>query len=145
MSGYDDAGLVPGAPHDRGLRPGGAPRTTGFPAGGQAAEAPVAELTPLEVRARLDAGDDIDLVDVREPHELEKARIEGARLVPMSAFEASIPTFDWGRDVVLFCKVGGRSARAARRLQAAGFTRVWSMAGGILRWSAEVDPSVPRY
>jgi adenylyltransferase/sulfurtransferase len=145
MSAYDGIGFGPASPHDPGLRPGGAPRPAGFPAGGQASEVPVAELTPLEVRTRLDAGDDIDFVDVREPNELEKARIEGARLVPLSSFEAAIPSFDWGRDVVLFCKVGARSARAARRLQAAGFTRVWSMAGGILRWSAEVDPSVPRY
>jgi adenylyltransferase/sulfurtransferase len=52
---------------------------------------------------------------------------------------------DSARDVVVYCKVGARSARAVRQLQTAGFKRVWNLAGGIIRWSEEVDPTVPRY
>ncbi|HET9552660.1 MAG TPA: molybdopterin-synthase adenylyltransferase MoeB [Anaeromyxobacteraceae bacterium] len=114
-------------------------------AAGAGDEAPVAEILPAELEARLRAGDPLDLVDVREPHELEIARLPGARLAPLSAFDAAIPTFDAGRDVVLFCKGGVRSAKAARKLQKAGFTRVWSLAGGITRWSDDVDPTVPKY
>jgi len=107
--------------------------------------APVAEILPAELQARLAAGDRIDLVDVREPPELELACLEGARSVPLSGFEAAIAGFPRDRDIVLFCKMGGRSAKAARALQAAGYTRVWSLAGGILRWSEDVDPGVPQY
>jgi adenylyltransferase/sulfurtransferase len=108
-------------------------------------EVPVAEITPAAVAARRAAGEPFDLVDVREPQELEVARIEGARLVPLSGLDAALAGFPRDRDVILFCKGGVRSARAARKLLAAGHTRVWSMAGGILRWSDEVDPAVPKY
>ncbi len=117
----------------------------GAPQAAAGADAPVAELTPTELAARLAARDDLDLVDVREVHEWEMARLPGARLAPLSTFEGALSSFALDRDIVLYCKAGGRSVKAARRLQAAGFTRVWSMAGGILRWSDEVDPSVPRY
>ncbi len=116
----------------------------GAPAGAEP-EVPVAELTPAQVAARRAAGEPFDLVDVREPQEFEVARIEGARLVPLSGFDAALAGFPRDRDVILFCKGGVRSAKAARKLLAAGHTRVWSMAGGILRWSDEVDPAVPRY
>jgi adenylyltransferase/sulfurtransferase len=113
---------------------GGEDETTGVPA-----------LTPADLKARLDRGEDVDLVDVREPHEWDICRIEGARLAPLSSFADALRTLDSARDVVLYCKSGQRSARAARQLQAAGFKRVWNLAGGILRWSQDVDPSVPRY
>jgi adenylyltransferase/sulfurtransferase len=105
----------------------------------------VQELTPPELAARLRTGPRLDLVDVREPPEWALARIEGARLAPLSAFEEAVPGFPRDRDIVLYCHAGVRSVTAARRLQAAGYTRVWSLAGGIARWSAEVDPSVPQY
>ncbi len=105
----------------------------------------VPALTPSDLAARLKHGDDIDLVDVREPHEWDICRIEGARLAPLSSFAEALRTLDSARDVVLYCKMGQRSAKAARQLQAAGFKRVWNLAGGILRWSEEIDPSVPRY
>ena len=113
------------------------------PAGGAADE--VAELTPLELAERLRAGPPLELVDVREASEWAIARIEGARLLPLSGFEAAPAALPRDRDLVLYCHAGVRSAAAARRLQAAGFTRVWSLAGGIARWSAEVDPAVPTY
>jgi sulfur-carrier protein adenylyltransferase/sulfurtransferase len=102
-------------------------------------------LTPAELDARRRRGDDLDLVDVREPHEWDIGRIEGARLAPLSSFTEALSTFDSARDVVVYCKSGMRSAKAARQLQAAGYRRVWNLAGGILRWSEEIDPSVPRY
>ncbi len=105
----------------------------------------VPALTPSDLAARLKRGEDLDLVDVREPHEWDICRIEGARLAPLSSFAEALRTLDSARDVVLYCKSGTRSAKAARQLQAAGFKRVWNLAGGILRWSEEIDPSIPRY
>jgi adenylyltransferase/sulfurtransferase len=105
----------------------------------------VPELTPVELAAKQKRADDFDLIDVREPHEWAIARIPGARLVPLSAFLDSLSSFDSARDIVVHCKVGGRSAKAVRQLQAAGFKRVWNLAGGINRWSDDVDPSVPKY
>jgi adenylyltransferase/sulfurtransferase len=113
---------------------GGEDETVGVPA-----------LTPADLKARLDRGDDLDLVDVREPHEWDICRIQGARLAPLSSFADALRTLDSARDVVLYCKSGQRSAKAARQLQTAGFKRVWNLAGGILRWSQDVDPTVPRY
>jgi adenylyltransferase/sulfurtransferase len=105
----------------------------------------VPTITPAELHARLRRGDDLDLVDVREPNEWEIGRIEGARLAPLSSFAEALSSIDSARDVVVYCKVGARSARAVRQLQAAGFRRVWNLAGGINRWSEEIDPTVPLY
>lgn len=102
-------------------------------------------ITPAELDQRRRRSDAFDLVDVREAHEWEICRIEGARLAPLSSFAEVLPTLDGARDVIVYCKSGARSARAVRQLQAAGFRRVWNLAGGILRWSEEIDPSVPRY
>ncbi|HEX7941897.1 MAG TPA: molybdopterin-synthase adenylyltransferase MoeB [Gemmatimonadaceae bacterium] len=105
----------------------------------------IPELTPTELAAKQQRKDDFDLIDVREPHEWAIAKIPGARLVPLSAFTDSLHQFDSARDIVVHCKMGGRSAKAVRQLQAAGFKKVWNLAGGILRWSDEVDPKVPKY
>jgi sulfur-carrier protein adenylyltransferase/sulfurtransferase len=105
----------------------------------------VKELTPRELAEKLARGDDFDLIDVREAYEWEIARIDGARLVPLSTFPAAIGTLDAGREIVVQCKVGGRSARAAEALVAAGFQHVSNLAGGITRWSDDVDPNVPKY
>jgi sulfur-carrier protein adenylyltransferase/sulfurtransferase len=107
------------------------------------ARVPAISVADLDARRR--RGDDLDLVDVREPHEWEIGRIEGARLAPLSRFAESLRTFDSARDVVLYCRSGVRSARAVRQLQDAGFRRVWNLQGGILSWSEEIDPTVPRY
>ena len=103
------------------------------------------ETTPRDLAARLNAGAAVELIDVREPHEWEIARIEGARLIPLSRFTDALPTIDSAREIVVYCKVGARSARAVRQLRAAGFKRVKNLAGGIERWSEEVDPTIPRY
>jgi adenylyltransferase/sulfurtransferase len=105
----------------------------------------IPEITPSELARKQQRRDDFDLIDVREPHEWAIARIPGARLVPLGTFTESLSSFDSARDIVVTCKMGGRSAKAVRQLQAAGFKRVWNLAGGILRWSDDVDPSVPKY
>ncbi len=96
------------------------------------------EITPTELAARFERGDDFDLIDVREPSEAAVERIEGARLIPLGTLGQSITSLDSSRDIVVHCRSGKRSADAARQLQAAGFTRVSSLAGGILRWNDEV-------
>jgi adenylyltransferase/sulfurtransferase len=104
---------------------------------------PAISVSELDARRR--GGAPLDLVDVREPHEWEIGRIEGARLAPLSSFADAMRGFDSAQDTVLYCKSGVRSAKAVRQLQAAGFRRVWNLEGGILRWSEEIDPTVPRY
>jgi adenylyltransferase/sulfurtransferase len=103
------------------------------------------EVSPHELAERLRRGDDIDLIDVREPHEWDIARIPGARLVPLGTLSEALPSFDSAREIVVHCKGGTRSAKAVRQLQAAGFKRVSNLAGGITRWSDEVDSGVPKY
>ena len=108
-------------------------------------DADVPAIEPAELEQRLRRGDPLDLVDVREPNEFEIGRLDGARLAPVDRLAELLSTIDLERDVVVYCKVGTRSAQAVRQIRAAGFTRVWNLAGGIDRWSAEIDPTVPRY
>jgi molybdopterin/thiamine biosynthesis adenylyltransferase/rhodanese-related sulfurtransferase len=103
------------------------------------------EITPQALAARLAAGEAIDLVDVREPPEWATCQIPGARLAPLSELGQHLYSFDPSREVVLYCHHGVRSMAALRQLQGAGLTRLRSLAGGIDRWSLEIDPSVPRY
>jgi adenylyltransferase/sulfurtransferase len=113
-----------------------------------AAERPadaIAEITPRELAARLIEGADLELIDVREPGEWEIAHLEGARLVPLATLGESLSTLDRTRETIVMCRSGVRSARAAAELQAAGFAKVRNLAGGLLRWSDEVDPTFPRY
>ena len=105
----------------------------------------LAEMTPRELTDRLARGDTIDVIDVREPYEWEIARIPGARLIPLGSLAQAARSLDRGRDIVVHCHHGVRSARAAALLRAWGLTRVWNLAGGIERWSDEVDPRVPKY
>lgn len=103
------------------------------------------EVSPQELQALLASGAPLDLVDVREPSEWATCRLPGARLAPLSELADHLSSFDRAREVVLYCHHGVRSLTALRRLEAAGITRVRSLAGGVDRWSVEVDPSVPRY
>ncbi len=115
-------------------------------AGGAAENADlVREITPRELATRRDRGDDVVLLDVREPGEWAVARIAGAQLVPLGTLQDAAPTLDPARDMVIHCHHGIRSAAAVRYLQSQGFTRLWNLAGGIARWSAEVDESIPQY
>jgi adenylyltransferase/sulfurtransferase len=104
----------------------------------------VPEITPADLARRLPPRD-FDLIDVREPHEWGIARLPGARLVPLDTLLDALPTLDPAREIVLYCRSGSRSARAVRQLQAAGFRKLHNLAGGLLRWSDEVDPGMARY
>jgi adenylyltransferase/sulfurtransferase len=105
----------------------------------------IPEITPSELAARLRRGDDIDLIDVREPHELNIAQIPNVRLIPLGTLAEALPTLDSSREAVVICRTGARSGRAVQQLRAAGFKKVWNLAGGIHRWADEVDPSLPKY
>ena len=105
----------------------------------------VGELTPAELAARIGRGDDFDLIDVREPHEWEIARLPQARLIPLATVPESLGTLDSAREIVVYCKGGTRSAKAAKQLHTAGFRKVWNLTGGITRWSDDVDGKVPKY
>jgi adenylyltransferase/sulfurtransferase len=105
----------------------------------------IPEITPAELANRLGRGDDIDLIDVREPHELDIARIPNVRLIPLGTLADVLPTLDPTRETVVLCRTGARSGRAVQQLRAAGFRRVYNLAGGIHRWADEVDPSLPKY
>jgi rhodanese-related sulfurtransferase len=105
------------------------------------------EITPAEVKNRLDHGEDFLLLDVREPNEYETAQIEKAMLIPMSELVDKVAVLAAWKDkpIVTYCHKGGRSLRVASWLTEQGFTNVQSLSGGIDAWSTEVDPSVPRY
>jgi len=110
-----------------------------------AASATVSIVTPAELATRMGQGENIDVVDVREPGEWAIARIPNARLVPLSRFETMLETFDRTKTTVLYCKVGVRSLCAAEHLVNAGFHNVASLGGGIDRWRDEIDPELPGY
>lgn len=105
------------------------------------------EVDVLTVARWKDEGREFLLIDVRETDEYEVARIEGARLVPMSELRDRIEELEVYRDhhLVIHCHHGGRSLRVTEALRARGFSKVQNMAGGIDHWSQHVDPSVPRY
>jgi adenylyltransferase/sulfurtransferase len=103
------------------------------------------EITVAQLRAKFERGDDFDLIDVREPHEWEIARIPGARLIPLATLGDALAALDPHREIVVHCKGGARSARAVLQLRDAGFQRVYNVAGGIARWSEEIDASVTKY
>ncbi len=106
----------------------------------------VNEITPTELAARLEAGElDFDLIDVREGFEWDIAHLDRAELIPLGDLLDAIEGRDRDREIVVMCRSGKRSADATRQLQAAGFTHVVNLAGGILRWSDDVDPTVPKY
>ena len=103
------------------------------------------EIEVTEVKAMLDRGDDFVLIDVREPHEYQICNIPAAKLIPLGEVGKRLGELDPEADIVIHCKSGMRSARACGILKAAGFKQVRNMKGGILAWSDQVDPSVPKY
>ncbi len=104
------------------------------------------EITSTELKQRLDQGDDIQLIDVREDYELAIARIPNAVHIPLAQVLTRMDEIDPNRETVVHCKGGGRSARAIEALQRSGFKgKLMNLKGGILGWSNEVDPSVPKY
>ena len=104
------------------------------------------EITATELKQRLDQGDDLQIIDVREPNEFEIGRIPNSTLIPLGQVLNRQNEIDPNRETVVHCKMGGRSARAIEALQRSGFTgRLMNLKGGITAWSNEVDPSVPKY
>jgi adenylyltransferase/sulfurtransferase len=109
---------------------------------------PVLEVTPQDVKRRLDAGEPVVLLDVREPGEYALARIDGSQLIPMNTIPAQLSTVEGlaeGSLLVTVCHHGMRSLNVAAWLQGQGVSNCVSMTGGIDRWSLEIDPTVPRY
>jgi rhodanese-related sulfurtransferase len=103
------------------------------------------EIKPADVKARIAQGEKLVLIDVREPWEYQLCRIEGAKLVPLGSLAASLNTLPDTEEVICYCHHGMRSLDAAAWLRFQGFAHAKSLAGGIERWSVEVDPKVPRY
>ncbi len=103
------------------------------------------EITATELKQRLDAGEDLPIIDVREPHEWAICRIEGAKLVPLASLSERLHEFDSSRTYVMQCRSGVRSAKAISQLRKAGFRRLLNLKGGVLAWAQEVDPSLPTY
>jgi len=114
---------------------------------GEEAPAPqtsVPEITPRELKSRLDRGDDLFILDVREPHEYQICNLNGY-LIPLGDLPKRVSELDSSREIIAHCRSGKRSAEATQFLQKAGFRKVLNLKGGILAWSDEVDPAVPKY
>jgi len=104
------------------------------------------EITAIELKQRLENGEDIQLIDVRQPDEHDFARIEGAKLIPLGDVMRRMKEIDDSRETIIHCKMGGRSAKAIEFLQKAGFKGdLKNLKGGITAWSNEVDSKVPKY
>ena len=99
----------------------------------------------LELKQKLDRGDNFTLIDVREPHEYQIARIPGAKLIPLGELPKHLSEFDPNSEIVAHCKTGGRSQKAVDLLKQNGFNNVRNMTGGITAWSDKIDPTVPKY
>ena len=104
----------------------------------------IPQITVKELKRRMDAGEDVQLIDVREPYEYQIARI-GGKLIPQNDVPQRLAEIDRDREVVVHCKSGGRSQRIAEFLKQSGYPRVVNVAGGILAWSDEIDPKVQKY
>lgn len=105
------------------------------------------ELSVTELKELLDQGEKIELIDVREPYEWDIGNLgpQGARLIPLGSLAARADEIDVDADIVVYCRSGARSARAADFLRSRGHERVRNVEGGILAWSDEIDPSIPKY
>ena len=110
-----------------------APVTNGIP-----------EITAREMKARLDRGDNLFILDVREPHEYQICNLQG-HLIPLGQLTQRVKELDSSREIVVHCRSGKRSAEAIMFLQQAGFRKLWNLKGGVLAWSDEVDPTMPKY
>jgi adenylyltransferase/sulfurtransferase len=104
----------------------------------------IPQIQPEELKRRLDAGEDIFILDVREPHEYQICNL-GGHLIPLNDLPKRVNELDSSRQIVAHCKMGGRSAKAVDFLRQAGFKNVLNLAGGITAWSDKVDPKVPKY
>lgn len=110
-------------------------------------EEDVPTITPAEVKQRLDAGAELLLLDVREPHEWEISNLEhhGAILIPQGDVLEQLNRLDTAREIVVQCRTGARSAQVVQLLQEHGFTKLYNLEGGINRWARELEPELPVY
>jgi molybdopterin/thiamine biosynthesis adenylyltransferase/rhodanese-related sulfurtransferase len=108
------------------------------------AQTTVPEIAPRELKSRLDRGDELFILDVREPHEYQICNL-GGHLIPLGELSRRVNELDSSREIAVHCRSGKRSAEAVEFLRSAGFRKVLNLKGGILAWSDEVDPSVPKY
>ena len=107
---------------------------------------PMGEITATELKQRLDNGDDLQIIDVREANEVAAAKIPNSIHIPLGQVLNRMSEIDPNRETVVHCKMGGRSARAIEALTRSGFSgKLLNLKGGILAWSNDVDPSVPKY
>jgi adenylyltransferase/sulfurtransferase len=105
----------------------------------------IPEITPAELKKKIDAHESFTLIDVREPHEYQICRIPGSKLIPLGEVPKRMNELDSADEIVVHCKSGMRSAKAVDLLMKAGFLKIHNLKGGILAWSDQVDPSVPKY
>jgi rhodanese-related sulfurtransferase len=105
----------------------------------------ITQLTPTELKARLDRGEALTVVDVREPWELAVCALPGARHIPMRDIPAQVAQLPRDQDIVVLCHHGVRSQYVASFLERLGFERLHNLAGGIDAWAKDVDPSMAKY
>jgi adenylyltransferase/sulfurtransferase len=105
----------------------------------------VKEVSVQELKRRLDAGDKLQLIDVREPWEVAIARIPGSTEIPLGQLPARLGELQTDSDIIVMCHSGGRSRRATELLLARGFERAANLTGGIAAWADEIDPDLPTY
>ncbi len=110
-----------------------------------AVDASVPAFSVEEFKRRRDAGEPLELIDVREPHEVEIVKIQGSRLIPLSALTSRLHELDSASSIVLHCHHGTRSQQAYDLMRQAGFARLHILAGGVDAWAARIDPALPRY
>ncbi len=103
------------------------------------------EITPEELKECLDRGDDVFILDVREVHEYQICKLEGSTLIPLGEIAKRVNELDPSREMVVHCKLGGRSAKAVDFLKNAGFQKVRNLVGGIDAWAQRINPKMPRY
>jgi rhodanese-related sulfurtransferase len=106
---------------------------------------PISQIKPMELKERLDRGDNIFVIDVRESWERSLASIEGSEHFPLTELVDRTQEYIFEEEIVVYCHVGERSYRAAMLLEESGFKVVHNLVGGIDAWSQIVDPAVPRY
>jgi adenylyltransferase/sulfurtransferase len=103
------------------------------------------DISPSKLAEIMKSGQELRLIDVREPHEQEISNLAGSEIIPLGEFASRLSELDSAEDIVLFCKAGTRSTRALEILASAGFKKVKNLKGGINAWAAEIDPSLPIY
>jgi adenylyltransferase/sulfurtransferase len=104
----------------------------------------IPQITVKELKRRIDAGEEVYILDVREPWEYKIANL-GGKLIPLNEVPQRLTEIDREREVIVHCHAGVRSQRIAEFLKQSGYPRVANLAGGITAWSTEIDPKVPKY